>query len=209
MRAEIANDIASDITKSIDGLILAAGRSSRMDGLDKSSVLLAGIPLLEHVVQRLSSQVADLFINANANIENISLTVIGDALEGFHGPLTGLWSALKSDQISPAQYLMMVPCDGPFIPDSLVAELHASITAADADIACVRYQGFAQPTFSLWHKRVLPSVEEALLVKKQGGFKPLLEQLSTAYLDWPEQPINPFFNINTAQDLADAERLLT
>lgn len=193
----------------VDGLILAAGRSSRMDGVDKASVPLAGIPLLEHVVQRLSAQVAALFINANTNIENSSLTRIPDALAGFHGPLTGLWSALKSDQLSAAQYLMIVPCDGPFIPDSLVAELHALMATADADIACVRYQGFAQPTFSLWHKRVLPSVEEALLVKKQGGFKPLLEQLSTVYLDWHEQRINPFFNINTAQELADAERLLT
>jgi molybdopterin-guanine dinucleotide biosynthesis protein A len=46
------------------------------------------------------------------------------------------------------------------------------------------------------------------LVKKNGGFKPLLEVLNSVYLDWPEQSINPFFNINTPDDLAEAERLL-
>jgi molybdopterin-guanine dinucleotide biosynthesis protein A len=47
-----------------------------------------------------------------------------------------------------------------------------------------------------------------LLVKKMGGFKPLLTELNTVYLDWPEQPLNPFFNINTPEDLAEAELLL-
>jgi molybdopterin-guanine dinucleotide biosynthesis protein A len=103
---------------------------------------------------------------------------------------------------------MMVPCDGPFIPKNLVAELYQLMVENDADIACVRYQGFAQPTFSLWHKRALPAVEETLLVKKMGGFKPLLAELKTVYLDWPEQPLNPFFNINTPEDLAEAELLL-
>jgi molybdopterin-guanine dinucleotide biosynthesis protein A len=103
---------------------------------------------------------------------------------------------------------MMVPCDGPFLPDNLVAKLHQQIVQGDADIASVRYQGFAQPTFSLWHKRALPDIEQALIVEKNGGFKPLLQRLNTLYLDWPEQNPSPFFNINTPQDLALAETLL-
>ena len=193
----------------IDGLILASGRSKRMGCEDKLKSILDNKTLLDHVISRLSPQVTALFINANPAVcGDQSLPIIADHLEGFQGPLMGLWSALKSDQISDARYLMIVPCDGPFVPDNLVAELHRAMLADDADIACVRYQGFAQPTFSLWHKRVLPSIEEALLVKKQGGFKLLLNELKTAYVDWPEQPINPFFNINTSEDLAEAERLL-
>jgi molybdopterin-guanine dinucleotide biosynthesis protein A len=56
---------------------------------------------------------------------------------------------------------------------------------------------------------VLSAVEETLLVKKMGGFKSLLAELNTVYLDWPEQPMNPFFNINTPEDLAAAERLFS
>ena len=97
---------------------------------------------------------------------------------------------------------MLVPCDGPFIPDNLVAQLYHKITDGDADIACIRYQGFVQPTFSLWHKRTRAAVEKALLVDGNGGFKPLLNSLKTVYFDWPEQQVNPFFNINTPQELA-------
>jgi molybdopterin-guanine dinucleotide biosynthesis protein A len=193
----------------IDGLILAAGRSKRMGCEDKLMSILGRETLLEHVISRLGPQVTELFINADPRLcGEQSLPIIADHLEGFQGPLTGLWSALKSDQLSAARYLMIAPCDGPFIPDNLVAELYRRIVENDADIACVRYQGFAQPTFSLWHKRVLPTVEETLLVKKQGGFKPLLNALNTVYIDWPEQSISPFFNINTPEDLATAERLL-
>jgi molybdopterin-guanine dinucleotide biosynthesis protein A len=193
----------------VDGLILAAGRSKRMGCGDKLKSILHSKTLLEHVIDRLGPQVGELFINADPDLcGEQSLTVIADHIEGFQGPLTGLWSALKSGELSDANYLMMVPCDGPFIPINLVAELYELMVENDADIACVRYQGFAQPTFSLWNKRVLPAVEETLLVKKMGGFKPLLTALNTVYLDWPEQPLNPFFNINTPEDLAEAELLL-
>jgi len=190
----------------VDGVILAAGRSSRMGSVNKVQSVLAGRTLLEHAVTKLTPQVDILVVNGDKNLCGDG--AIADKVEGFKGPLVGLYSALLSDKLSSAQYLMIAPCDGPFIPENLVAALYLEISATDADIACVRYQNFAQPTFSLWHKRVTPVVEQALLVKKNGGFKPLLEGLNAVYLDWPEHVINPFFNINTQDDLAEAERLL-
>ncbi len=190
----------------VDGVILAAGRSSRMGSVNKVQSVLAGRTLLEHAVTKLTPQVDRLVVNGDKNLCGDG--AIADKVEGFKGPLVGLYSALLSDKLSSAQYLMMAPCDGPFIPENLAAALYREISATNADIACVRYQDFAQPTFSLWHKRVTPVVEQALLVKKNGGFKPLLEGLNSVYLDWPEQVINPFFNINTQDDLAEAERLL-
>ena len=190
----------------IDGVILAAGRSSRMGESNKVQSQLAGRTLLDHVRDRLESQVDQLIVNGDPAICGEDAVV--DVIDGGKGPLVGLYSALISEQLSAAEFLMMVPCDGPFIPTNLVAELYRDIQLADADIACVRYGGVAQPTFSLWHKRVTPAVEQALLVKKQGGFKPLLASLDSRYLDWPEQVVNPFFNINTQDDLAEAEALL-
>ena len=177
-----------------------------MGAANKVQSLLAGRPLLDHVCAKLEPQVDRLIINGQQAIcgEN----AVADIIEGAKGPLVGLYTALVSEQLSAAEFLMMVPCDGPFMPDNLVAELYREIQLADADIACVRYQGIAQPTFSLWHKRVTPAVEQALLVKKQGGFKPLLEELNSCYLHWPQEAVNPFFNINTQDDLAEAERLL-
>ena len=190
----------------IDGVILAAGRSSRMGSVNKVHAQLAGRTLLEYAKTNLAPQVDTLVVNGDNSL--CGDNAIGDKLEGFKGPLVGLYSALVSETLSNAEYLMMAPCDGPFMPDNLVAELYSKIAATDADIACVRYQGVAQPTFSLWHRRVMPAVEQALLVNKNGGFKPLLEGLNSVYLDWPEQAVNPFFNINTQDDLAEAERLL-
>lgn len=190
----------------IDGVILAAGRSSRMGESNKVQSQLAGRALLDHVRDRLEPQVDQLIVNGDPAICGEAAVV--DVIDGAKGPLVGLYSALISEQLSAAEFLMMVPCDGPFIPTNLVAELYREIQLADADIACVRYGGVAQPTFSLWHKRVTPAVEQALLVKKQGGFKPLLASLNSRYLDWPEQVVNPFFNINTQDDLAEAEALL-
>ena len=190
----------------IDGVILAAGRSSRMGISNKVQSQLAGRTLLDHVRDRLEPQVDQLIVNGDPAICGEAAVV--DVIDGAKGPLVGLYSALVSEQLSAAEFLMMVPCDGPFIPTNLVAELYRDIQLADADIACVRYGGVAQPTFSLWHKRVTPAVEQALLVKKQGGFKPLLASLDSRYLDWPEQVVNPFFNINTQDDLAEAEALL-
>lgn len=198
----------------IDGLILAAGRSSRMVSGNKVQALLGGKTLLQQVIERLAPQVGSLFINGDPAIceqacgtsyKGQPYPFIEDKLEAFQGPLAGLYSALSSHQLSDAQYLMLAPCDGPFIPDNLVAELHQLILSENADIACIRYQGFAQPTFTLWNKSVLSAVESALLVDKNGGFKPLLQTLNTVYLDWPEQRVNPFFNINSCEDLALAE----
>ena len=197
----------------VDGLILAAGRSTRMVTGNKVQALLAGKTLLEQVVQRLAPQVGSLFINGDPALcgeacREHSYPFIADKLDDFQGPLTGLYSALTSDQLSDARYLMLTPCDGPFIPDNLVAELYQLIVSESADIACIRYQGSAQPTFTLWNKSVVDAVEKALLVDKKGGFKPLLKTLHTVYLDWPEQAVNPFFNINSREDLALAEAVI-
>ena len=132
---------------------------------------------------------------------------MADRLEGFRGPLMGLYTGLTNHYLSSADYLLSVPCDGPFrlhriwrlnYRDKFVQVMH---------IACIRYAGQIEPTFSLWHKRTVNAVEQALL-DNQGGFKSLFAELKTVYLDWPEQTINPFFNINTVDDLAEAERLL-
>jgi molybdopterin-guanine dinucleotide biosynthesis protein A len=111
-------------------------------------------------------------------------------------------------QVSDSEYLLVVPCDGPFLPNNLVSELYTQITSEDADIACVRYQKVNQTTFSLWHRRGLPAIESALVKNNNGGFKPLLSELTTTYLDWPEEEINPFFNINTPDDLSLAEAII-
>ena len=192
----------------VDGVILAAGRSSSMETCHKVHATLGKHTLLQHVIMRLEPQVDSLIINADPDIcgqysQPNSYPIVADRLEGFRGPLMGLYTGLTNHYLSNADYLLSVPCDGPFIPSNLASELLRHIRAGNADIACIRYAGQIEPMFSLWHKRTVNAVEQALL-DNQGGFKSLFAELQTVYLDWPEQPINPFFNINTVDDLAEA-----
>lgn len=207
------NVMANIVTANIDGLILAAGRSRRMNGGDKLLALLGGKTLVEHVVSRLQPQVSHLFINvtpsAGAELKartSLDCPLIADQGDDYCGPLMGLWSALVSGKLSDAEYLAVVPCDGPFLPPTLVRELHAAATRSDADVACVRYGGVSQPTFSLWHKRALGAIEKAVARDRQGSLKAQIARLDSVYVDWPEATINPFFNINTPQELALAQQ---
>jgi molybdenum cofactor guanylyltransferase len=193
----------------VDAVILAAGRSSRMGVASKALLPLNDLPLLDHVIKRLAPQVDSLIVSGDQILlDNLDYPVIEDVTAKFSGPLAGLYSALVSSHLSDAEYLMVVPCDGPLAPETLVAALYRVIRTADADVACVRYDGVVQGTFSLWHKRQVDRIKNALLVEKYGGFKPLMRALDTVYLDWPEQSVNPFFNINTPDDLKKAEKLL-
>ena len=204
--------------ESVDGVILAAGRSSRMATGDKSQAMLGGRTLLAHVADRFAPQVRQLVINADPLRSRSQLSsqlpfqlpypLVKDALDGFRGPLVGLYSALLCEWLSNAPYLALVPCDGPFLPDDLVDRLHQGISTGSAQIACARYAGVAQPTFSMWRKDVFSTVERALLEDQNGGFKPLMTALNTVYIDWPTELNAPFFNINNGDDLARAERLL-
>ena len=193
----------------VNAMILAGGRSSRMGVGSKALIRLGDKILLEHVIQRLQPQVDDLAVNGDAQLlTNVGCPIIEDKVAKFSGPLAGLYSGLLDQRLSSAEYLLLAPCDGPFIPNNLVGELYGLILRQNADVACVRYENVAQATFSLWHKRTVTAVKKALLSDHNGGFKPLLGELKSVYFDWPDSPVNPFFNINTPDDLNVAERIL-
>ena len=193
----------------VNGLILAAGASRRMGLQNKALATLGGRSLIERVIDRLRPQVAKIVISGQKEFfQHLPYDVIEDELGPFCGPLIGLHSAFRTSERLSLDYLMMVACDGVFFPVDLVEKLHAHVKQTDADIGCIRYEGHSQPMFSLWHRRTAPSVARAALEKKQGGFKPLLTELRSVYLDWPARSVNPFFNINTTADLNRAENLL-
>ena len=193
----------------VDGLILAGGESNRMGPGNKALATLAGKTLLEHVIDRLNPQVASILLNGvRSSFDNFPYPVVEDKLDNFQGPLTGLYSAFESGKLTSADYVMMVACDGPFFPENLVSKLYCEINKDESDVACVRYQGVAQPMFSLWHKRTAAIVRKTLLIDKNGGFKPLIGSLRSVYLDWPELSVNPFLNVNTPEDLKFAETLV-
>jgi molybdopterin-guanine dinucleotide biosynthesis protein A len=194
------------------GVILAGGRSSRMGGSDKALALLDGRPLLQHVIDRLAPQVVALALSVeheSAELAGFGLPQLPDPFPGHHGPLGGLLSGLRHFT-GLRHWVLLAPCDAPFLPPDLGGRLQACAARADAPAAVAVHAGEWQPTFSLWHHGVLPDLERAVGRDGQAGFKPFLRALQAAECAWPDNGAPgeppPFFNINDPATLAQAGR---
>ncbi len=193
----------------IGGIILSSGRSSRMLGVDKGTVSLAGEPLLERVIGRFLPQVDCLAINTAAEYAaEYGLPLIADKIPGFHGPLMGVWSAFEHPSLQKVDRLAVVPCDGPFLPADLVIKLNDRMDDEDADVVVVSYEDQWQPTFSLWHRRAAGQIRTTIQQGRNIGLRAMIRELKSAMLEWPLQEPPPFFNINSPHDLSAAEKLL-
>jgi len=198
----------------ITGAILAGGCSSRMLGQDKALSDLAGKPLLQHVVDRVAEQVDELAIcieSEAASIYALGLVQLADPLPGHRGPLGGVLSALRYTS-GRNEWLLVVPCDAPFLPLDLAAELRNRAEQADSPCAVVRWRGHRQPTFSLWHTSLLKDVEQAFETRDQAGLWACQDRCHAVALDWPDHADTalpePFFNVNDVGALERAREWL-
>lgn len=119
----------------ITGLILAGGQARRMGGLDKGLVTFAGRPLVEWCIEALAPQVGALLISANRNIDRYAAygyPVIEDCIPGFQGPLAGFLGGLRAAR---TQWLLTLPCDGPYPPPDLARRLAQALVECQADLA--------------------------------------------------------------------------
>ena len=188
----------------ITALILAGGKSRRMGGKDKGLLPFGDGLLVEHVLGRILPQVGAVLISANRNREiyaRLGYPVIADPLDGFQGPLAGFLAGLENMQ---TEYLLTLPCDGPYIVDDLASRLARGLIGADADIAVAHDGNRLQPVYALLHRRVVAGLRLAL---KEGERKidrwyPRNHWVSVDFSDVPQQ----FSNINTPEDYAGTEQ---
>jgi molybdopterin-guanine dinucleotide biosynthesis protein A len=200
------------------GLILAGGLARRMGGGDKWQRALGGRPLLAHAIARAEGQVSDLAINANgdpARLEGFGLPVIPDSIEGFAGPLAGVLAGMDwaCRDAPDCPFLATFACDAPFFPEDLVARLLQAVAARQVDLACAASLGRRHPVFGLWSVALREDLREALIgegVRKVDVWTARhgLAVADFAPVETPQGPLDPFFNANRPEDLAEAERLL-
>jgi molybdopterin-guanine dinucleotide biosynthesis protein A len=194
------------------GVILSGGRSSRMGGGPKALAELAGRPMISHVIGRLGQQVDRLILSAGEDdglFVEFGLPVAEDIVKRYRGPLTGLCSAFRFlDQRSGPEWLLLAPCDAPFLPADLVTRLLSAAQSQATPVAVARYSNRIQPTFSLWHTSVSRRVCDAVMAEGQPGLKHLVSDLPNTIVDWEAAQPSPFFNVNTPEDLTAAERWL-
>jgi molybdopterin-guanine dinucleotide biosynthesis protein A len=194
------------------GVVLAGGLARRMGGGDKPLRLLGGRPMLDHVLARFAPQVAAAILNANgdpARFAEHALPVVADGLPDHPGPLAGILAALDfaAEQRPDLPWVVSVPGDSPFIPHDLVARLHAARAAQDVPLACARSAGQAHPPVGLWPVALRQDLRAALL-SGERKIDRWTARHGCAHADWPDTPVDPFFNANAPEDLATAETLL-
>jgi molybdopterin-guanine dinucleotide biosynthesis protein A len=189
-------------------MILAGGQSRRMGGGDKCLLPLNGRPLLAHVVGRIAPQVAALALNANGDATRFAgfgLPVVADDAADFAGPLAGILAALdwaaQNQPTVPA--VLTVPADTPFLPRDLLARL-----AAKGAPAVARSAGRIHPVVGLWPLSMRDRLRSALREEGLRKAEDWTTRLAPAVVDFDAGPVDPFFNINTPEDLARAAALL-
>ncbi len=189
-------------TGQISGLILAGGRGSRMGTADKGLQNFRGEPMVQTVLQRLAPQVAQVMINANQNLERYAafgLPVWPDEKTGFAGPLAGLHVGLSHCQ---TDYLLMVPCDSPFLPKDLAIRLATALQTERAELAfAVTGQGDtlqSHPVFCLLKTALLPQLA-AYLDSGERKVEAWFKSVNSCAVGFDDEAA--FANINTLDEL--------
>lgn len=193
----------------ISCVILAGGRAARMGGLDKGLVSLVNMPLISHVIARMSPQVNELLINANREIASYEATgypVLPDTFDAFIGPLAGFHAGLSH---ATHPLLLTVPCDAPQLPTDLAQRLLAALVGNDADIVVAKSANHTHPVISLCKKSCLQHLTQYI---EHGGRKVSTWQKSLPYAEVDFTVTNtsfdPFANLNSLEDLATFEDIM-
>jgi molybdopterin-guanine dinucleotide biosynthesis protein A len=197
----------------IVGVLLAGGLARRMGGGDKPLRLLAGRPLLDHVIERLRPQVAALVLNANgdpARFAAYDLPVVGDSIPDFAGPLAGIlagldWAAAHRPD---CPLIASVATDAPFLPADLVARMAQEMTAEGADLACAASGGQAHPVIGLWPVWLRDELRRALIDENIRKVDVWTARYRLTVVDFATDPVDPFFNANRPEDLERAAAML-
>jgi molybdopterin-guanine dinucleotide biosynthesis protein A len=195
------------------GVVLAGGLARRMGGGDKAMRTLGGETLLDHVLARMAPQCDALVLSANgdpARFAAFGHPVIADGVGDFPGPLAGILSALDwaAAHRPDIQWLVSVAADCPFLPRDLVTRLHQARSAENAMIAAAASGGQVHHVIALWSITLRDAMRHALVAENMRSVHRWTARYKVATADWPASPRDPFFNVNTAEDLDMAEQLI-
>jgi molybdopterin-guanine dinucleotide biosynthesis protein A len=196
------------------GLVLAGGLARRMGGGDKARITIGGATILERVLARLKPQCTQIILNANndlARFADTGLPVVPDSMPGFVGPLAGIlagldWAAAHAPEISD---IASVPGDCPFLPFDLITRLQTARRTEGQRLACAQSGEWRHPVVGLWPVALRDDLRRALAEEGLHKIESWTARHGVAIADWPTVPVDPFFNVNTPEDVAEAERITT
>jgi len=198
----------------IAGVVLAGGRARRMGGGDKGVLRIGGVPILARVIARLAPHCAALAISANgdpARFAGFGLPVIADTLPDRPGPLAGVLAGLDWAAGQGFAAIVTAAADTPFLPGDLVPRLREAagsrlaLAASPDETGAVRLH----PTCGLWPVALRHELRAALEsgVRRAGFWAEGQGAARAVFASDPGAP-DPFFNVNTPEDLAKADKIL-
>ena len=199
----------------IPGIILAGGLSRRMGGGDKGLLMLGKTTIIERVIDKISPQVGSLAININGDssrFPDYKLPIIPDSIKGYLGPLSGILAGMEWAFKNGNRYIATVAADTPFLPDDFIKRLHAMVKSKNLNIgiAASRFLSgddvFIHPTFGIWEVALKDDLRDALANDtRKIMFWAKKFKLDYYYFDTSDKLSDPFFNINTPDDLEEAK----
>jgi molybdenum cofactor guanylyltransferase len=136
--------------------------------------------------------------------------VAADVVEGFAGPLAGVLTGLEwaARHAPRCRWVASFAGDAPFLPSDLVARLHEAVEKNGADLACAASLGQAHPVFGLWRVDLAAALRAALVEEGIHKVDRWTARYKLVHVEFAADPVDPFFNANSPEDLAEAERLL-
>lgn len=189
-------------------LVLAGGRGARIGGA-KPERLLGGLRLVDHAYRAARRYSGRIAVGVRAADQVNATTDMKIVLDnpGIEGPLASLAAGLAWAKECGAELLLTLPCDAPFLPHDLCARLQTRLQNGASVVALPASHGRAHPACGLWRTAAIRELPIYLL----GGRRSLLgfaEHLGHAIEDWGAPTRDPFFNVNTPEDLSIAEAWL-
>ena len=188
----------------ISGIVLCGGLSRRM-GSDKSQKKIGDLKLIDIVIEKASSQVSRLAINAeNLKSEKFNLELVPDCKSGNLGPLIGILSGLLWTKKNNSEWLMVFPVDSPFFPNNIVESFVNGLN--DEKIVMAKSNNKLHPVFSMWSVELISDLEFAIN-NDQRKIDLLIKKIPTRLVNFNNIGYDPFFNVNNADDLYKAKEI--
>ena len=199
--------------KPIVGVLLAGGLARRMGGGDKPLRTLGGKPILDRVVDCVRPQVHQLILNANgdpARFDQYDLPVVPDVLDDNQGPLAGILTAMDwaAANLPECEYVVSFATDAPFLPSDLVAKLMAPVLNGTAPMSCAITGDRTHPVFGVWPVALRDTLRRAMVEDGVRKIDAWTADIGIAHVPFETDPVDPFFNVNKPENLAEAEQLL-
>ena len=190
------------------GVVLDGGKSERF-GQNKSMVKFGNKTLLEHILYKIKSKFSKIIIVSNEN-KIKDFTIIKDCIEGQLGPLVGVLSAMKWIKKNNFSYSWVAtfPCDTPFFNISIIDEFKKASKLNDSYLYFVKTKEKRHNIFGLWSIKLIEILEEDIIKNNYRKVEKWAYKIGVKTINVSYDNIDPFFNINTKEDLIEAKKIL-